>query len=104
MQQQLANLLADVATARRTLQMARDARTRLSHYRSFDGMILALVANTEAAETRLAEAVTEAGGEIRDGEHVLTCGFSDRRSTPRPSFIVHKLGDAPSKRRDAFAA
>lgn len=104
MQQDLSDLLRDVATARRTLQIARDASDRLARYKSFDGAVLALVANVQTAEANLADAIERAGGQISDGESVLTCEYSDRRATPRPQFIVHKIGEQPKGRRDAFAA
>jgi hypothetical protein len=102
--QDVTDLLLHVATARRTLQIARDAQSRLSHFRSYDGAVLALVANVATAEHNLADAIEKAGGQISDGETVLTCEYSDRRSTPRPQFIVHKIGEQPKGRRDAFAA
>jgi len=102
--QDVTDLLLHVAQSRRTLQMARDAQSRLSRYRSFDGAVLALVANVRTAEANLADAIERAGGQISDGESVLTCEYSDRRATPRPQFIVHKIGEQPKGRRDAFAA
>jgi hypothetical protein len=104
MSDQIPGLLCDVATARRTLQMARDSQPRLGRHAAFDGMVLGLIACTQAAESRLADAINANGGAITD-EHgtKLTVEFSDRRSTPRPAFIVHRVS-APEGRRDAFAA